>query len=668
MGLVFKNLGKDNIQITPHVAHKQWDLSYAEANVVGIKSYKGSFIPGDFNISDPDVGTSLPGDGSTITKVVTAGGGYFSIDGAQAPPLTLLAGNTYKFDVSNASTSSHPFRFQKASDNSSWTIGVTISGTQGSQGAYVQIVVDQTTPSLKYYCTSHSGMGNNITISGGGGTYTELTTTDGYYQRLVHAGIDKLYYGSDTDSYNTFCNSDLSKQKKEFTDKVTVFSVPRQICGDNIHPGTFKIVSGSYKIVDDGNGNLIDQTDTTVYSDVKHDSAYVGIWEGYRYLNLGVQKEISLKIDSKFSLIGNARTVNFVEGKWGTGIEFTGKVEEDVSLNSRIELENSAQMDFDEDFTVAFWCKVESNQTHTQSYITNGGDGNSRILKNQTVNAFITKREWWGGHSPFDIRIYNQTHASRAGKVSVFRNSKASTTGYNNLVSDSTINDGNWHHVAFTKVGNQLKLYIDAVLEDTETDNAHDLVTRTSCNIFVGGRKYGKRRHDALLNKWVGENVIHPLTGKMDEIRLFDKGLSAAEVTVLHSSINNSNRVGNIMYAHGIATITTPSNTTKDLYHSSSVWDSLSFKGSQDVTEHLYLCNVLDGEYNSSFNNTLRVKQDPKEDTMQSYVTSSYFSPYVTTIGLYDDSGNLCAVAKLAQPVKNPSEYDTSYQIRFDTN
>ena len=122
------------------------------------------------------------------------------------------------------------------------------------------------------------------------------------------------------------------------------------------------------------------------------------------------------------------------------------------------------------------------------------------------------------------------------------------------------------------------------------------------------------------------------------------------------------------MYAHGIATITTPSNSTKDLYHSSSVWDSLSFKGSQDVTEHLYLCNVLDGEYNSSFNNTLRVKQDPKEDTMQSYVTSSYFSPYVTTIGLYDDSGNLCAVAKLAQPVKNPSEYDTSYQIRFDTN
>ena len=50
MGLVFKNLGKDNIQITPHTAHKQWDLSLAEANAVGIKSYLGKYIPGDFSI------------------------------------------------------------------------------------------------------------------------------------------------------------------------------------------------------------------------------------------------------------------------------------------------------------------------------------------------------------------------------------------------------------------------------------------------------------------------------------------------------------------------------------------------------------------------------------------------------------------------------------------
>ena len=35
-------------------------------------------------------------------------------------------------------------------------------------GAYVQIVVSNSTPALKYYCTNHSGMGGNITINVGG--------------------------------------------------------------------------------------------------------------------------------------------------------------------------------------------------------------------------------------------------------------------------------------------------------------------------------------------------------------------------------------------------------------------------------------------------------------------------------------------------------------------
>ena len=555
MGLVFKNLGKDNIQITPHTAHKQWDLSISEAEAIGIKTYKGSYIPGDFNISDPDVGS----------------------------------------------------------------------------------------------------------------TATETTTTDGYYQRLVHAGIDKLYYGSDGDSINTYCNRDISKQKREFTDKVTVFSIPRQICGDSIYPGSLLITSASYNLSDDGNGNLLDITDTNSYSDSMYDSAYIGLWEGYRYVGLGRQKELELKVDSKYSLIGNARQVKFVDGKWGQGIDFTGTISGDTRINSRIELHNSAQMDFDDDFSIGFWVKAPTAQSTTQSYSRNEGDGNMRSLTDHTVNALITKREWWGGHSPFDIRIYNQTaDVTKRGKVSVIRKSKASESGEVNVLSTSTINDNAWHHVCFTKTGDVLKLYIDGTLETTKTDSAHNLVTRTSCNIFVGGRKYGKRTHNG--DYWTGENIIHPFEGSMDEIRLFDKGLTAGEVTLLDSSINNSNRVGNVMYEHGITTITTPLNAPKAFYHSSSAYDQFAFKGSQDVTEHMYVCNVMDGEYNSSFNNTLRVKQDPKSDTMQSYVTSSHFSPYVTTVGLYNDQGDLCAVAKLAQPVKNPSDYDTSYQIRFDTN
>ena len=100
--------------------------------------------------------------GSTLTRTVTVAGGKFVIDGVSQDTLDLYEGNTYKFDLSDSSTASHPFRFATAADaagSTEYTTGVTTSGTQGQAGAYVQIVVAASAPTLYYYCSSHSGMG-----------------------------------------------------------------------------------------------------------------------------------------------------------------------------------------------------------------------------------------------------------------------------------------------------------------------------------------------------------------------------------------------------------------------------------------------------------------------------------------------------------------------------
>ena len=47
--------------------------------------------------------------------------------------------------------------------------------------------------------------------------------------------------------------------------------------------------------------------------------------------------------------------------------------------------------------------------------------------------------------------------------------------------------------------------------------------------------------------------------------------------------------------------------------------------------------------------------------------TGSYLAPYITTIGLYDDSLSLLAVAKLPQPIKSEPNYPINFIIRFDT-
>jgi hypothetical protein len=47
--------------------------------------------------------------------------------------------------------------------------------------------------------------------------------------------------------------------------------------------------------------------------------------------------------------------------------------------------------------------------------------------------------------------------------------------------------------------------------------------------------------------------------------------------------------------------------------------------------------------------------------------TGSYLAPYITSIGLYNDTGELLAVGKLGNPIKNLIDYPMNIIVRFDT-
>lgn len=47
--------------------------------------------------------------------------------------------------------------------------------------------------------------------------------------------------------------------------------------------------------------------------------------------------------------------------------------------------------------------------------------------------------------------------------------------------------------------------------------------------------------------------------------------------------------------------------------------------------------------------------------------TGSFLSPFITTIGLYDDNCDLIAVAKLPQPIKSEPDMPVNFIVRFDT-
>jgi hypothetical protein len=97
---------------------------------------------------------------SVFTHVVTNNGASnYIIDGVTKPVLSFVPGATYKFDTT-AVGGSHPFRFSTSPNGpTQYTTGVT-SGSN-----YIQIEVNYDTPTpLYYYCTIHSGMGNEINV------------------------------------------------------------------------------------------------------------------------------------------------------------------------------------------------------------------------------------------------------------------------------------------------------------------------------------------------------------------------------------------------------------------------------------------------------------------------------------------------------------------------
>jgi hypothetical protein len=172
--------------------------------------------------------------------------------------------------------------------------------------------------------------------------------------------------------------------------------------------------------------------------------------------------------------------------------------------------------------------------------------------------------------------------------------------------------------------------------------------------------------------------------------------------------LTGSNIVGNIIYTHGIVTLTgnqalflamsnasSPPNVFSSLYGSAIYGTNYiygtanipvdvnntifgfvnatnftcSFSSSYTIYETQYKCTIRENEFNFTLNpSTISGSYDTGSTagSVYGYITESYFSPYVTTIGLYDEQQNLLAIGKLAQPLPSSPTTDTTILINID--
>ena len=152
------------------------------ANVPSIQGKANKNLPSQTAMSSAVYGDNVQptGNNYTVTVANSGSGNKFYIDGVEAAALTLTKGLTYVFDVSDGTNSGHPFRFKDASGNA-YTTGVTTSGTAGSSGATVTLVLASSgTLPARYYCTAHgNGMGNTITTVDSTTTFTVTVVSSG---------------------------------------------------------------------------------------------------------------------------------------------------------------------------------------------------------------------------------------------------------------------------------------------------------------------------------------------------------------------------------------------------------------------------------------------------------------------------------------------------------
>lgn len=76
---------------------------------------------------------------------------------------------------------------------------------------------------------------------------------------------------------------------------------------------------------------------------------------------------------------------------------------------------------------------------------------------------------------------------------------------------------------------------------------------------------------------------------------------------------------------------------------------------------------TLDFRYGSGVNSAISGGFEHIDLSGSVDTTGSFLTPFITTIGLYDDNCDLVAVAKLPQPIKSEPDFPVNFIVRFDT-
>jgi len=200
----------------------------------------------------------------------------------------------------------------------------------------------------------------------------------------------------------------------------------------------------------------------------------------------GLQAFLSFSGDAS-DQSGNGKDGMLLGGATGSGELVVGNNATDMlTLPSSV-------MDGLSDFTFAAWLRIDTLRNESHEVIS----GANAVEDNALIFWYREATDEW--------------------VVGVNNGSSAFAT-------DATIEDGQWHHVALTRSGNSALLYLDG----SRLGGAVD-VDGAILDIDPGGLVFGQDQDEVGGSFDAGESWA----GAMDNLRIYDRALSAAEVDLL---------------------------------------------------------------------------------------------------------------------------------------
>ena len=134
--------------------------------------------------------------------------------------------------------------------------------------------------------------------------------------------------------------------------------------------------------------------------------------------------------------------------------------------------------------------------------------------------------------------------------------------------------------------------------------------------------------------------------------------------------LSGSAIVGQIFYSHGTVVLGDPDTTIEGIGNDLRLNNgyiqsaSIAFSSSITIYEQQYKCTIRENEFGYSLNPSLLTGSSDNE--YYPFVTGSYFTPYITTVGLYNENTELIAVGKLSLPIPISQYTDTTFIVNFD--